>query len=229
LEGHIVRTEDLIVSLAADARPVRLLEGPGVRFGRWSIVTLVPTVAAVMVVGTRSDLAAAFTRVSWAGEFGLLVTAGLVAGLAAQLSGVPGAAGARAVRAGALAALAAWGLAMVARLGEGPAPIAALLAEPAHAACAARIAAIALVPGAMAWWQLRRAATLQPGWSAALAATASLASGAAAAQLMCPLDHAAHTITWHLLPVAALAAAAGLVGSRARKLSGMSPRRLEAS
>ncbi|MCC7042686.1 MAG: DUF1109 family protein [Acidobacteria bacterium] len=223
-----MRTEDLIVSLAGDARPVRLLEGPGVRFGRWSIAALVPALAALMLVGTRSDLAAAFSRASWAGEFGLIVMAGVLAGVAAQVSGVPGAAGTRAVRAGALVALAAWALAMVTRLGAAPAPIAALLAEPAHAACAARIAAIALVPGAMAWWQLRRAAALQPGWSAALAATASLASGAAAAQLMCPLDHAAHTITWHLLPVAALAAAAGLVGSRTRRLVASSSRGLVA-
>jgi hypothetical protein len=229
LEDPIVRTEDLIVSLAADARPVRLLEGRRVRFGRWSIAALVPTVVALMLVGTRSDLAAAFTRASWAGEFGLVVMAGLVAGFAAQSSGVPGAAGTRAMRAGALVALAAWALAMVTRLGAAPAPLAALLVEPAHATCAARIAAIALVPGAMAWWQLRRAAALQPGWSAVLAATASLATGAAAAQLMCPLDHAAHTITWHLLPVVTLAAAAGLVGSRTRRLPGFPPRSLAAS
>jgi hypothetical protein len=57
-------------------------------------------------------------------------------------------------------------------------------------------------------------AALQPGWSAALGAGAALAAGAATAQLLCPIDQATHTIPWHLLPVAALAAAAGVAARR---------------
>jgi hypothetical protein len=213
-----VRTEDLIVSLAADARPVQLIESLGWRFGIWLASATVPAVVALGLIGTRADLAAAFSNAAWTGEFGLILLVGVCAGVGAHVSGVPGAAGTRAARAGALVTMAAWALAMTTRLIAGAAaPAAALLTEPAHPACALRIAAIALVPGAMAWWQLRRAEALQPGWSAALAATASLAAGAAAAQLMCPLDQAAHMLTWHLAPVVVLVGITGVIAGRPRR------------
>jgi hypothetical protein len=34
---------------------------------------------------------------------------------------------------------------------------------------------------------------------------------------MCPHDQAAHTITWHLLPVAVLVAAAGVIARSSRR------------
>ena len=212
-----MRTEDLIVSLAAGVSPVRVLPAPTRRLAGWLGVMALAAAAVVAFIGPRADLVSMLADRRLATELLLVVTTTIVAGWAAYLSSVPGAAGARVARTGALVALGAWLAMMATRLIAAPRPLAALAGEPAYAACAGAIAVTALVPALMAWWQLRQAAVLQHGWSTGLAAAAALAGGAAAAQVWCPIDHAAHTLTWHAAPVVTMAAVAAIVAWARRR------------
>jgi hypothetical protein len=62
---------------------------------------------------------------------------------------------------------------------------------------------------------LRRAAPLRQGWCGALATLAAAAIGAAATQVLCPIDDPAHQLVGHLLPVILLAVAGLVAGRRA--------------
>ena len=89
-----------------------------------------------------------------------------------------------------------------------------VLALPVHVLCLIEIAGLAVVPVWALFAMLRRAAPLRRAWSGALATLASVALGAAATQFLCPLDDPAHHLVGHLLPVALLAGAGAIVGSR---------------
>jgi hypothetical protein len=61
---------------------------------------------------------------------------------------------------------------------------------------------------------LRRAAPLRLGWSAALATLAGMGLGAAATQLICPIDDPAHQLVGHLLPAAVFVVIGTIAGRR---------------
>ena len=213
-----MRTDDLIVALAADAVPVEPLEPIAVRLLRWLAGAAVAVGAMVAIVGLRPGLAELVSRGAWLSETIVVVGAMGLAAVAMQASAVPGAAGARVWRVSAIGALAAWGVVLVWRLlSTSAAPIPALIGEPVHLGCALRIVIAAVIPGAIAWRQLRRAAPLHPGWTSALAALAALAAGAIAAALVCPLDRPAHGLIWHALPVVTLVGAAALIATAATR------------
>ena len=62
---------------------------------------------------------------------------------------------------------------------------------------------------------LRRAAPLRQAWTGALATLAAAALGAAATQVLCPIDDPAHQLVGHVLPVILLAIAGTIAGRRA--------------
>lgn len=207
-----MKTEDLVVALVADVRPVTVLASPVRRFSRWLIVAVAAAAATALAIGVRADLGAMFERGPLAGEFTLVALAAILAGWAAFLSSVPGARGAAAASVAAIGVAAGWAAAVVWRLASVDDGMwAALAAEPAHAACPLRIVVAAAVPGVAAWLMIRRAAPLARRRSALLAALAALAAGAASVQCMCPFDGAAHVFLWHVAPVALGLGATGLV------------------
>lgn len=213
-----MRTEDLIIALASDARPVRVLRPPAVRLVSWMAIAAVACPTVAIAIGLRPDVAAMLASVPLASELALGALTIVTAAWAAFLSSVPGARGARAFRVAAVAAVGVWMVAVALRLVSGGAPLETLLGEPAHWACPWRIVAAALVPSAAAWWMIRRAAPLDPAWSAGLAALAALAAGAVAVPFMCPIHCAAHMLLWHMGPVAVLAlVAAGVAAVRAQR------------
>ena len=76
--------------------------------------------------------------------------------------------------------------------------------EPRSFACLAKVCLIAIVPAGVMLVLARRAAPLRPRRTAGWAALAGLAAGAVGAQVLCPIDVAAHLLIWHLAPVVAL-------------------------
>ena len=104
---------------------------------------------------------------------------------------------------------------LIARLLEDGDPVRRLLVLPIHSLCVIEIAGFGIVPAWALFAMLRRAAPLRPAWSGALATLAAAALGAAATQVLCPIDDPAHQLVGHVLPVILLAAAGTLVGRRA--------------
>jgi hypothetical protein len=98
----------------------------------------------------------------------------------------------------------AWAAAVVWRFAAAGGTWPEFAAEPWHLACALRMLVLGAVPAAAAFVMIRRAAPLEPRWTAALASLAALALGALGAQLDCPLGTAAHTLVSHVVPLAVL-------------------------
>jgi len=111
-----VKTEDLIVELAASLRPVDRLASPAVRVMRWTIVSFAITAVGVMLLGPRRDISAAVGQTAFVGIAVVTICTALAAAAAALVLSVPGAERTPARRALPIVLLAAWALLLVGRL-----------------------------------------------------------------------------------------------------------------
>lgn len=210
-----MKTEDLIVELARASGPWTPLAPVRIRVVRWLAVSIGLCVVTVLAIGARPDLGARLADPAFLVPLALLLGAGLIAAAAAMTLSVPGAETTPSWRAVAMGLGVGWAIAIVLRLVAAADWWPRVAAFPNHWACVVEITGLAIVCGWVLVGMLRRAAPLQPGWSAALAAIASAVLAAAATQIICPLDDAAHHFLSHVVPVAVVAAAGTIVGSRA--------------
>ncbi|MEO7191519.1 MAG: NrsF family protein [Vicinamibacterales bacterium] len=220
-----MRTDDLIANLADGLAPVKPLSPPSVRFLWWCVLAAACGAAGVAVFGGRPGLGTLLRQPFFAWLVVLPLGMAAVAAAAALVLAVPGAERSRALRSSAVAVGGIWAvllLAAVARAGNG-------FANASHwPICVSRVVAIGLIPAVALLGMLRRAAPLRPAWASALAASAAMATGAAAIQLICPIDDAAHSLLGHFGPVLLMAGlgawqAARLVNQRWKRGAG-SPR-----
>lgn len=207
------RTEDLIAALAAAAAPVRVLPPLGVRLARWLAVAVAAAAAGVWIFGPRADLDSAVRDAGFIGDLALMLATGLLAAAAAFGLSVPGAERSPLRRAWPLAALLAWAAFLAWRFAAGGGSWTALVHEPWHPACAARILLVAAAPAGVVFAMVRRAAPLRPLWTAALASLASLAIAAVPAQIVCPLGGTAHLLVAHLMPLLAFTTVGTVAGA----------------
>lgn len=206
-----MKTEDLIVQLARDARAVRPLPRPGRRLLRWLLAVLPFATLGVIAVGPRWNLAAAIGEPAFIASTVLMLGTALAAAAHALTTGVPGEGPSRSWRMAPFGLAAAWlGLLVAPIIAEGA--TAQPGTESVHWPCIWQIAVLGLLPAFALLAMLRRAAPLEPGRSALLAAIAGLALGTVATQFICPLDDPAHLIAGHAIPAAVLAIGAALAG-----------------
>jgi hypothetical protein len=199
------RTEQLIVALVADGAAVTPLPPVRARVARWLGASTALTAAGTWLIGVRPDLAAAARDAAFVGDAALTTaTAGLAAVGAFALS-IPAGERFRTQRAWPLAVAVALVAEIAWRFGSHGGTWQALATEPWHLACALRMFALAALPGVAAFSMIRRAAPLEPRWTAGLASLAALALGAVGTQLACPLGSTAHMLVSHMVPLAALA------------------------
>lgn len=205
-----MKTEELIASLAADARAIVPLPSLEDRIGRWLGIALPVSVILALVFGVRHDLGAvaATPDFVFSGVFGLLVM--IAAGVAALALSVPGAARPIVV-ATSFGLLFGWIALFVAIAFSAGATFAGIVHEPWHWACIGRVALLSLVPSLSLMLIVRRGFVLEPGRSAFLSFVAGGALAAGALQFVCPVDRAPHILVSHLLPVLLLAACAAIV------------------
>jgi hypothetical protein len=209
-----VRTEDLIVALAADASRVVRLPSVTMRASRWMAAAATLTMLGVSLIGFRADLLMRIREVAFAREAALILAAGVLAAIAAFVLSVPGAERTGYQRLLPLPAVLAWVGALAERLAREGAPWAAVMTEPWHLACGAQILVLSLAPALAAFVMIRRAAPLQFGWTAFLSALAALAFATAGVQLACPIDPASHVLVSHALPLAVLTVLGAAAGAR---------------
>lgn len=213
------RTEDLIVTLATDAAPVARLAPVGRRTWRWVGGTAALTAAAAWAIGPRPDLAVALRNPDFLSGLLFMLGTGLVGAAAAFALSVPGAERTRLERWLPIAIAIGWMTSLVTRLLVVNGTWRAVIPEPWHPACGARMLLFAAVPAAAAVVMIHRAAPLQPVWAATMAALAALGFAAAAVQAVCPFDSPAHLIVAHALPFVLLAVVGAWVGSRLLRFS----------
>lgn len=208
-----MNTDDLIIQLAGDARPVRRLPTPGMRMLVW-LALAVPVVAFVVALhGWRPDLAVRMNQPRFVIELLAALATGLTAGWATFASTVPGAGGRRL----ALPLLPAsiW----LAALGEGCwrewLAFGNHLGHHAwHPQCMPEIAATSVIPIIALVAMARRGAALNPSMTAALAALAAASLAAAGMALYHPIDASVAVLIWQFGTVALLSALAGMMGRR---------------
>ena len=199
-------TDALIRQLAAQARPVRPLRPPGVRFVGWVLFAAAWVTAGIAAVGARIDVGAALRDPTFVPSVALPAALGVAATMSAFVASVPGR-GRRwpALIAGAL--LAAW-LSLVvieiATTGGG--------SLGAGVRCMRNLAAFGAPPGLLAYFMLRRAAPLARGATGLFAALGAAALAHAGTCFVCRNHGALHILVWHLAFVLLLAGAGVLVG-----------------
>jgi hypothetical protein len=209
-----VRTDELIVQLARAAGPVRPLPGPSVRLARWTAAAVPLAALGVIVIGPRKDILTAIYQPTFVWLAMATLGTALLSAMGAFVLSVPGAERSPLQRMVPLVVGGVWALVLVVLLTNGGDPVQRVLALPFHWACLFEIAGLSVVPGWALFAMLRRAAPLQPVWTAALAMLAAGALAAVATQLICPVDDPAHLLVGHVVPVAFLSAWGAMVGRR---------------
>ncbi len=204
-------TDELILQLAQSATAVKQLASPSARTLRWLLLAASMAVAAVIAIGPRSDLDKAVAQPAFVLSLAALIGAAVSAAAVALAMSVPGAERSPRQRALPVAALVAWAATWLLMLAASPARHARLF----HAGCAIEIAALSVVCGWALVAMLLRAAPLQPAWTSAIAAIASVTVASAATQVICPIDDPAHQLVGHVL-VAAVVGVAGFIVGRGR-------------
>lgn len=212
-----MKTEELIVELTRSLEPVEPLRSPRVRLVRWTLVSLAVTAIGVLVIGTRADISLAIRQPAFVALVLMALVTGIASAASALVLSIPGAERLPAQRSVPLLLGSGWVLTLVALLVAGGAPLARLLALPIHLACVVEIAGFAVIPGWALFGMLRRAAPLRVTWSAVFATLAATAIGAAATQIVCPLDDPAHHLVGHMTPMVLLTI--GIAASRRRSLT----------
>jgi hypothetical protein len=195
-----VKTEDLIVQLTGSLEPVQPLAPPFVRLIRWTALSLGVATLGVLVIGARRDIADTLREPAFAALVVLAIATGIAAAASALILSVPGNERSPAQRSVPLLLFGGWAAALAVMLVSGGAALDRLIALPVHALCVIEIAGFALIPGWVLFNMLRRAAPLKPVWTAGLAALAATALGAAATQILCPIDDPAHHLVGHMTP-----------------------------
>jgi hypothetical protein len=194
-------TDQLIDRLVADASPVRRLIDPRRRAAVWTAIALFSVALGVAHFGVRRDIGGALFFVPFLLRIALLAATMWLAVVSALRLAIPGAdqrAGARwwpLVLLGAVVAVTAGEFAVASLAGD--------VGAPAYAwRCVRKLTFVGAMPVLAAMFLIRRAAPLDPVWTALLALVASGAAGALTSEIACPIRLPMHVMLWHVLPIA---------------------------
>ena len=205
-----MKTDDLLRSLVDEMKPVRRLRGGAERALIWAGFAAICVGIGTWVLGTRPDLSAKLTDVSFLIEgSSVLAVFALSARSAFQLS-IPGMEKSGTTRTSPLLGLLGWFLLVAIR----HTPMTNALAlesvsSLAGASCVSRIATLALVPAVAIFAMLRKAAPGRRRWTGLFALISASSLAALGTQLLCSKDDPQHVLLWHFGPVLV----AGLVGA----------------
>lgn len=209
--------EDLIVTLASRATPVRPLPSPRVRMARWVVCALVVVGIAVAWRGLRANWASAFADPTFIVTNLLILIVAMLAAWAALTLAVPGALRSPLGKWLPVAGLGAWGAILIQQVVSTGTFATALMTERMVAGCMWKTYGIAVGPALVIILLAQRAAPLDWRWTAGLAALSALAFGVLGTELICPITGAAHLFNWHFAPVAIMTLAAFIAGTFARR------------
>lgn len=197
-----MKTDELIAHLASRAAPVKPLPSPAVRALAWSAVALASAALGIGIFGARPDLDAVIGQPQFMWPLVMSMVMPLVAAAASLVLAIPGSERTPTLHGFSVILGSLWVLMLVVflmRAGHG-------FAGASHwPICFIRVIAVGLAPAIVLFGMLRRAAPLRLSWTSALAATAAMAAGAVAVQIVCPIDDAAHGLLGHFGPVLAIA------------------------
>jgi hypothetical protein len=198
-------TDQLIDRLVADASPVRRLIDPRRRAAVWTALALVCVALGVAHYGIRRDIGEAMSFVPFLLRLPLLAATMWLSVVAALRLSIPGADQRAWTRWWPLLLLGALVAVTTAEL-----TVFGAVADVGWSlrtwGCIGKMTFVGAVPALAAVVLIRRAAPLDPVWTALLGLVASGAAGALASELACPVRQPMHVMFWHVLPIAVYAA-----------------------
>lgn len=201
-----MKTDDLILQLAKDAVPVRRLKVPFVRFCRWLGASFLCLAAGVAVFGWREDLVAVGYKPGFILQGILILGLVILSAFSAFVLSVPDRKK-TCVDVIPLLTLFLWFVVI---------SYSCFTSETFPTgmgfSCAKDILVLGLIPGALLFLMIRRAAPLQLGKVGAFCALSVAGLGALGTQFICSNDNPLHVLMWHYTPVLILGAVGMLLG-----------------
>jgi hypothetical protein len=198
-------TDRLIDRLVAEASPVRRLVDPRRRAAVWTALALVCIAFGVIHYGVRRDIDGAMSFVPFLLRVPLIAATMWLSVVTALRLAIPGADQRAWTRwwplllLGVLVAVSAAELTLAGIAGEVGSPLRAW-------ACVRKLTLVGALPALGAIVLIRRAAPIDPVWTALLGLIAAGAAGALTSELACPVRAPMHVMLWHVLPIAVYAA-----------------------
>jgi hypothetical protein len=179
-----VKTDELIVELVRNVRPVQPLASPWLRFARWTMAVVPLAALGAVVIGLRADVLTMAHQRTFMGLAAVTGFTALLSAAGAFVLSVPGAERSPAIRVAPIVTAAVWLGGLLVLVSAGGHPVQRIVALPIHVACILEIAGFGVAAGWPLLAMLRRAAPLRPVWSAALATLAAGSIGAVATQFV---------------------------------------------
>jgi hypothetical protein len=206
-----MKTEQLIVDLARDARPVRPLRRPWRRTAAWAAAGIAYLAVLIALMPVRGDLALRMQDPRFIVEQVAALLTGVTAAAAAFATSVPG--HRRAILWAPFVALAVWLGAVVIGVAQDAARAPGEVVFQADWGCVATILIGAAVPAAVMASMIRRGAPVSPRLTAALAALAAAGLGNVGICIFHPHSSNLVILLWHCGTVLLIAAMAGALGA----------------
>ncbi|HET9468354.1 MAG TPA: NrsF family protein, partial [Vicinamibacterales bacterium] len=138
-----MRTEDLIVSLARSATPVRVIRPVRIRFAQWVVVAFAAAAVVVFAVGSRADFPLMLGQPRYLLPATAMLATAILSAAAAFALSIPGREWSWAQRLVPLTTAALWGALLIVWLREGADGWARIAAMPIHLLCVLLIAVLA--------------------------------------------------------------------------------------
>jgi hypothetical protein len=203
------RHRDLVERLATELKPVRPLWSVRARLGLWLLLEAL--VFAWVLTHTSNHFWRKLHAPAYSLEVVLFAAAAIFSARLALRAAIPG----RRLRQGEIALSAGLMLAGTALLMGQPMRTVYPLSQfiQVGTRCADHTFMFGVPPGVALWWAVRRGAPMRGSLTGLLIGGAAMLSSFAVMRLGCPIDERLHLITWHLMPVLAVAALSALAGT----------------
>jgi hypothetical protein len=201
-----MNTESVIQELVTQCQPIEPLKPPAIRFSQWAISALVLIFVGVTILRPPNEIWARVNDPSFVVTALAMLSLALISTFSAFVLTIPDDRNRR-------FDLFPMGTVIVSFMLVGYLLLTSNVADshPSYI-CVLRIIGLSVLPAALLFQMLRRAAPLRPGLTGLLAVLGSLSFSEIGVQFLCLNSLGSHVLVWHLLPIGLIALAGFSLG-----------------
>lgn len=195
---------NLISELSKDCTPVKPLPNPLLRFVRWLLISCLCIGAGVSLVGIRQDVKLAVSNMNFIVQSLFIFGLSLSSALGAFMLSVPSERKSAWAKYFPIVPVGLWLCALFLNVGVDFVRQVSFEFGMNGMYCFGEIILFALVPAALIFAMLRKAAPINQTWSGFLALISAGSLAAIGSQLTCSSTDPLHLLIWHYLPVVSI-------------------------